>query len=105
MLRVHGSRYGLKCERRLVEIETVGKIVRIRISIAERRQPEGLFDEIQNASEIVGDVGNIFRLSVGRYNNKRHSESVYVARSPARAIVHNLGWGNMIVPATPIVPG
>ena len=70
---------GLERDRCLVEVETVGKIVGAGIRVAERWQAEGLLDEVQYASEIMVDMGDIPGLGVGRDYDQRHAKSIDVA--------------------------
>jgi len=49
---------GSEGDRSLVEVETIGKVVSRGVGIAQRRQGESLFDEFEDAAEIVGNVGD-----------------------------------------------
>ena len=46
------------------QVETIGKVVGWSVSVAERRQVESGLDELQDAAEIVRDVGDVSGLGV-----------------------------------------
>lgn len=56
---------GLEGDRSLVEVETIGKVVGGSVGIAQRRQGESLFDEFEDAAEIVGNVRDVASFGVG----------------------------------------
>src|SRR5438045_2775312 len=74
------------------------------IRVTQRLQPEHVFDKVQDAPEVMVDVGNICGLGIRRDDDQRHAEPIHISRSPTFAIVDDLWRRYMIVPATPIVP-
>ena len=94
----------LKLQRRLGEVKAIGEIVCRCIAITQRRQPIGLFNKFENATEIMVCVRDISRSRVGRDDDQRHAEAVYVTATPLCAVRENLGGRNVIIPAAPIIP-
>ncbi len=70
---------GLKGQRGLIVVKTIGQVVGLGIRIAQRSEAEILLDVFQNASEIVSHVGNVGRLRVRRYDNLRYAKAILVA--------------------------
>src|SRR5258707_12073654 len=105
MLRIERRGDCLKLQRSLIEVETIGEVIGRRVRVAERRQTEGVLSELQYAAEIMLRVRNVLRLDVGRDHDQRHPETIYIAASPGRAIHLHLGRRNVVVPASPVVPG
>ena len=70
----------------------------VGIGVIQRVQAERLFDEIEDAPEIMVDMGNISRLGIRRDDDLRHSEPINISRSPAFAIIDDLWRRYMIVP-------
>src|SRR5579863_776016 len=50
---------GFECQRCLLEIETIGEVVRIRIRITQRRKIVDLFQKVQNTSKVMIDVRDV----------------------------------------------
>src|ERR1019366_3830023 len=50
-------------------------------------------------------VRDMRRQGVGRDDDQRHTISIYVSATPLRAVGQDLRRRNMIVPASPVVPG
>ena len=48
--------YDLEGKRYLIEIKAIRQVVGLRIRVSERTKVKVVFDESQDASEIVGDV-------------------------------------------------
>src|ERR1700736_1259957 len=69
---------GVERDRSLVEVETIGKVVRRSISIAQRRPGESLFDELEDAAEIVRDMRDVAGFGIGRDDDQRDTEAVFV---------------------------
>src|SRR5260370_24329553 len=87
---------GSEGDRSLVEVETIGKVVSRGVGIAQRRQGESLFDEFEDAAEIVGNVGDVSSFVVGRDDAQGHAEAVFEA-----VVVLS---SNVTSPAAPILP-
>ena len=51
-------------QRRLFEIEAVGKVVGVHIGVAQRRQPERLFNQLEKAPEVMRGMRDVLRLRV-----------------------------------------
>lgn len=81
----------------LGEVETIGEVVGERVSIAEGTQIELRLDELQQAAVIVGDMGDVGALGVGRNDDQRNAKAVL-------ARIEN-GGRDVVVPGAPIVPG
>src|ERR1700716_3085956 len=103
ILRVQRRVDRLKLQRRLSEVDAIGKVIRRRIRVAERGQTEGGLNELQYAPEIMLRVRNVLRLDVRRDHNQRYSETIHISASPGCAIHQHLRWRDVVVPASPVV--
>lgn len=74
------------------------------IRVTQRLQPEHMFDKVQDAPEVMVEVGNVCRPGIRRDDDQRHAEAIHISRSPTFAIINDLWRRYMIVPVTPIVP-
>src|SRR5580704_5795196 len=79
-----------------VKVETIRKIIGQSVGISERRQVINLFNELQNAAEVVSDVRYISLPGKGRHHDQRHPKTVLVRVDNIR--------GDVVIPASPIVP-
>ncbi len=55
----------LEGDGRLGEVETIGKVVRRSVGVAERRQVERGLDEFEDAAEVVRGMRNVSGFGVG----------------------------------------
>ena len=62
---IEGSRNSLEDNGRMGKVETIGKIVRRSIRIAERGQVERGLNEFEDAAEVVRSMRNVSGFSVG----------------------------------------
>jgi hypothetical protein len=95
----------MKLDRGLIKIEAIRQIVGRGVGVAERREPKILLNEFQDAAKVMCDVRDVGSLGVWRHYDQWNSETVYIARSPTRAVVDDSGRRNVIIPPSPVVPG
>jgi len=81
---------GVERQGGLEEIEAIGQIIGGRVGVAERWQLEIVFDESQDAAEVVGDVRDVSGLGKVKRRSWEHA-SRKRNRSPADAVVDDPG--------------
>src|SRR5579864_301908 len=95
---------GVKGQRRLVEIETVGKVVGVGIGVPKRGKTKVFLHEVQDAAKVMIDVRDMCRFRVRGNHDQGHAEPVDIARSPTGAIRDDLRRRHVVEPSAPIVP-
>src|SRR5579871_6371982 len=86
----------LEGTRRAPEVEAIVQVVRTRVGRAERAEAERLFDELQDAAELVALVRDVRGLGIGRDDDQRNAKAELV-----RVILRRL---YVLVPPAPVVP-